>query len=261
MFERRRFMSVAAPMVGALALVALATPARAEPSPSDAAGVSTTISDSKARSAGAYWTKEQMLSARPAPVPKLSAKADAELRKNAKPQGRAGKVSGAASTQASPHKLAPRYGASAATWAGSATSAPATTSGKVFFVGANGLNYVCSGSTINSAGKTVVFTAGHCLSNGAGTWYNSKPWIFVPGYKNGVAPYGRWTARQLWTRPAWHNGGNRAEDIGAALMHPLKRHQGSSTVSAGKASNGTIRSPSISTNSATRSGHPSTASC
>jgi len=220
MFTRRKCISVVAPLVGALACVALMTPAQAKPPSPDPGGVSTSILNSKGRLAGTYWTKERMLSAKPVPVPKLSAKADADLRQQAKPQGPAGKVNGVAVAKTSTDKIGARSGASAETWWGSATSAPATTSGKVFFTGADGLNYVCSASTVNSAGKSVVFTAGHCLSNGAGTWYNSKPWIFVPGYKNGNAPYGQWYARQLWTRPAWHNGGNRAEDIGAALMYP-----------------------------------------
>lgn len=220
MFTRRKCMSLVAPIVGALACVVLTTPAEAKPSAPNAAGVSSSVAAGKTSLASTYWTKERMLSAKPVPVPKLSAKADAKLRVNAKPQGPAGKVSGTTRSKVSTQGLGARWGATAETWAGAATSAPATTSGKVFFTGADGLGYVCSGSTVNSAGKTLVFTAGHCVSNGAGVWYNSKPWVYVPGYNNGSAPYGYWYARQLWTRPAWHNGGNRAEDIGAALMWP-----------------------------------------
>jgi V8-like Glu-specific endopeptidase len=212
---------VVVPIVGALACLAVTIPAEAQPPAAEPAAVSTSISTSKVGSASNYWTKERMRSAKPMLVPRLNALAGAGLTQRTKPQGPAGQVDGAAVAT----KLGPRSGAGlsalAGTWAGPATSAPATTSGKIFFVGADGGNYVCSGSTVNSAGKTVVFTAGHCLSDGAGRWYNSKPWIFAPGYKNDVAPYGYWTARQLWTRPAFHNGGNRAEDIGAALMFPL----------------------------------------
>ena len=221
MSTRRKCLSVMAPIVGALACAALVAPAGAEPSAPDAAGVSTSMSKSQARMAGSYWTKERMLSAEPVPVPRFSARADAQLRQNARPQGSEGKIVGTPARKAGSQKALARYGSLAETWAGATTSAPATTSGKVFFTGADGLPYVCSGSTVNSAGKTLVLTAGHCVSNGAGRWYSARPWIFVPGYKNGVAPYGQWSARQLWTRPAWHNGANRAEDIGAALMSTL----------------------------------------
>jgi len=221
MFRRRKYFLVLVPIVGALAGVALTTPAEAKPAAPDGAGVSSSVSVSAARSASSYWSKERMLKAKPAPVLRLSAQANAELSQRARPQGPAGKVSGTTVTKSGGHRVGTRSGAAAETWWGSATSAPSTTSGKVFFRGADGPDYVCSGSTVNSAGKTLVLTAGHCVSNGAGTWYNSAAWIFVPGYKNGVAPYGRWSARQLWTRPAFHNGGNRTEDIGAALMFPI----------------------------------------
>jgi hypothetical protein len=220
--RKLKSLVVAVPLAGALVGAALAAaPAQAHPAPSTkpADGVSTQVGTDKSRLATGYWTRERMLSAKPVPVPKLDAKANAALTRNARPQGRAGKVSGAAAKVglgSATARLDP--GSNAASWTGPSSSAPATTSGKVFFTGAGGAPFVCSGSTINSGGKNLVFTAGHCVSNGAGGWYNSKPWIYVPGYNNGSAPYGQWYARQLWTRPAWHNGGNRAEDIGAAVM-------------------------------------------
>ena len=167
-----------------------------------------------------YWTKERMLSAKPAPVPKVDVATNANLTASAGPQGKPGKVDAAVPTARLSASSAPLAldASAAAPWTGPTGSAPATTSGKVFFVKADGGDYVCSGSTVNSKGKNLVLTAGHCVSDGAGTWYNSAPWIFVPGYANGDAPYGRWTAREIWTRPAWHNGGDRAEDIGAAVM-------------------------------------------
>jgi hypothetical protein len=172
-----------------------------------------------ARAATSYWTKQRMRSAIPVPVPKLDAAAAAKLRPTG-PQGRAGKVAPAAPRLAGGAALAPLAdpGASAASWAGSVWSPPATTSGKVFFVGSDGLNYVCSGSAINSNSKNVVFTAGHCVGR-FGKWFNVQPWIFVPGYNNGNAPFGQWSAQQLWTRSAWFYNDNRAEDIGAAVMN------------------------------------------
>ncbi|GAA0441648.1 peptidase [Actinoplanes capillaceus] len=216
MRRRLRSLFVAIPLTGALVGAALSAPAQADPAANAAIGVGVGAS---VRTAAGYWTTERMLNAKPVPVPELDAAANAKLSQQAGPQGRAGKVDGAAGSTRGPGPIQQLAdpGASAATWS-STSSPPGATSGKVFFVGADGGNYVCSGSTVNSGGKNLVFTAGHCVSNGSGTWYNSAPWTFVPGYNNGSAPYGRWTARQLWTRPAWHNGANRAEDIGAAVM-------------------------------------------
>jgi hypothetical protein len=112
----------------------------------------------------------------------------------------------------------PGFGSTAAPWYGSASSAPATTSGRVFFTGNDGLGYSCSGSTVNSAGKNLVFTAGHCVHpGGTGTWHAN--WVFIPGYNNGYAPYGTWSARQLWSWNLWTQNGDRAYDIGVAVMN------------------------------------------
>lgn len=173
------------------------------------------------RQATSYWTKSRMINAIPVPVsatPKGIAATDLTALSSG-PQGPAGKVGPAQSARGTATRatMLADPGATAKSWAGSVSAPPATTSGKVFFVGSDGLNYVCSGSTVNSAGKNVVFTAGHCVAR-FGQWYNLHPWIFVPGYKNGSAPYGQWSAQQLFTRTAWINGDNRAEDMGAAVM-------------------------------------------
>ncbi|MDI6097471.1 peptidase [Actinoplanes sp. NEAU-A12] len=220
MSRRLRSFILSIPLAGALVGAILAAPVQAGPPPSPAGAVGSSAVSVPAGAAASYWTKERMLAAKPVPVPRVDAATNAKLSEQAKPQGRAGKIDGAAALGQERHSVVPLVdpGATAATWAGSMSSPPGATSGKVFFVGADGLNYVCSGSTVNSGGKNLVFTAGHCVSNGSGIWYNSAPWTFVPGYNNGNAPHGQWTARQLWTRPAWHNGANRAEDIGAAVM-------------------------------------------
>jgi len=42
-----------------------------------------------------------------------------------------------------------------------------STAGKLFFTD-NGLNYVCSASTINNNYKNLIITAGHCVHSSAG---------------------------------------------------------------------------------------------
>jgi V8-like Glu-specific endopeptidase len=92
---------------------------------------------------------------------------------------------------------------------------PYSASGKVFFT-KGGLSYVCSGSTQKGS---AVLTAGHCVSNGRGTFHTR--WSFVPSYKNGARPFGTWYARRLATFSDWHTNGWRGRygrDVGYAIV-------------------------------------------
>lgn len=109
-------------------------------------------------------------------------------------------------------------------WGGSPNLPPATTTGKVFFTDHTGGHWVCSGSLVNSAGKDLVITAGHCVYGTAGgelprgeTWHSN--WVFAPDYSNGKAPFGFWSARQLWTMTNYVNNGDEQDDIGAAILN------------------------------------------
>lgn len=109
--------------------------------------------------------------------------------------------------------------------------APQRTHGKVFFT-LGGLNYVCSGTSVRSPSKSLVWTAGHCMygsDNLLGSEYASR-WVFVPAYRDGNTPYGRWPARELHAARGWRRSnqgcapggllgcGNVAKDFGAALV-------------------------------------------
>jgi V8-like Glu-specific endopeptidase len=91
---------------------------------------------------------------------------------------------------------------------------PYRTVGRVFYR-QNGVNYVCSGSSVVSKPNDVVFTAGHCLNDGSGTW--SKDVVFVPGWRPGKnhAPYGVFPAKTLWAPEGWVTQQLFAYDIGA----------------------------------------------
>jgi V8-like Glu-specific endopeptidase len=86
--------------------------------------------------------------------------------------------------------------------------------GKVFFKGADGKNYVCSGSSI---GNRAVLTAGHCVADGKGHWHTE--WVFCPAYKNGVSPYGVWKQSWVTTSPAWFKEGKFERDIGFSVVY------------------------------------------
>jgi hypothetical protein len=89
------------------------------------------------------------------------------------------------------------------------------TYGRVFFTD-DGIDYVCSGTAINSQNRSVVWTAGHCVNDGPGAFHTN--WMFIPAYRDGVRPYGTWTARELLTTNGWGQRGDISYDLGAAVM-------------------------------------------
>jgi len=81
------------------------------------------------------------------------------------------------------------------------TAYPYRSAGKLFFsIGTS--SYMCSASLIK---RGVVVTAAHCVANyGKSQFYNG--FQFVPGYRNGAAPYGTSTVHQVWVKTAYYNG-------------------------------------------------------
>ncbi|NER98354.1 MAG: trypsin-like serine protease [Symploca sp. SIO1B1] len=78
--------------------------------------------------------------------------------------------------------------------------------GKLFFTD-NGRNAVCSASVI---GPRIILTAGHCVHRGSGgsNGFFSN-FVFVPSYRDGTAPYRRWTWRSVVTTGEWASSNNR----------------------------------------------------
>lgn len=142
----------------------------------------------------AYWTPERMANAVPADVVR----------------------GGPASTQQGKPS-----GGGTATWTNGAVTWPATinityTNGKVYFTD-SGVNYVCSGTAVNSANQSVVWTAGHCVHDGPGDFHTN--WSFVPAYNSGKS-LGTWVAEQLYTTAGWAASGDFGVDLGAAVVPP-----------------------------------------
>jgi hypothetical protein len=59
------------------------------------------------------------------------------------------------------------------------------------------LPHECSGSVVHSPRHDLVLTAAHCIA-GTGLGYE-----FVPGYHDGLAPYGVWTVRRTYVNQLW----------------------------------------------------------
>jgi len=136
-----------------------------------------------------YWTSERMTQA-------LPAGSDAPRVPAAKPQKGGGGASPGVSTEI-PQPYPSAYG-------------------KVFFTSNSGVNYVCSGAAVISTNESVVWTAGHCVNEGPGAFY--KNFLFVPAYRDGTAPYGKFAATTLLTTSGWQLSGEWGVDVGAAIV-------------------------------------------
>ncbi len=131
--------------------------------------------------------------------------------------------------------IEPAYGANSTVWYNSPPPStnfqpknsllwPKRPIGKLFFK-ANGGNYVCSASSVTSKGpwgngnRQTVITAGHCCSDGNGTWYSD--WIFEPGHKNGIARLGSWPAGSATVFSSWHLNRDFSRDLCVLQIHPI----------------------------------------
>jgi hypothetical protein len=97
------------------------------------------------------------------------------------------------------------------------TTYPISTAGKLFFTPAGGGSAWCSANvTVGSSGVLdKIWTAGHCISDGAGSFHSG--WIFCPSYNaSGINP-----ARGCWrgdgfavVYTTWHTTNNWRYDYG-----------------------------------------------
>jgi hypothetical protein len=103
-----------------------------------------------------------------------------------------------------------------ASWTGGGLVA--RTTGRVFFT-MGGVDYACSGSTVSGASPSVVVTAAHCVSDGAGSW--AANWRFIPGYVAGRAPYGVYAAVTFYVARAWASGADEDDDVAFVVTRPV----------------------------------------
>jgi V8-like Glu-specific endopeptidase len=94
---------------------------------------------------------------------------------------------------------------------------PYSTIGVLFFTQKD-IDYRCSAAVV---GENALWTAGHCVHDGMGDqtgW--SENVVFIPAYKDGNEPYGRWIAENLYTRWYWFNNQDLRFDIGGVVLEP-----------------------------------------
>lgn len=81
---------------------------------------------------------------------------------------------------------------------------PWSTNGKLFGTVPGGGDYQCSATSVTSGvggNDRLVWTAGHCVTDGAGHWYTN--YRFCPGRLDGNSPVGCWSWLQVTTPNGW----------------------------------------------------------
>ncbi len=177
----------------------------------------------EAEALAAYWTPARMKAAKSKDISSKPGDAPQPRAQLAKPEGAPGSVAPSRTS------VAPKITVKAAKGIAPQYSQPnlpsnhptARTNGKIFFTYL-GSPYVCSGSIVDSEGKSLVWTAGHCLGE-KGVW--SENVVFVPAYSNEARPYGTWYAKNLTIPNDWFRNGNFAADVGAATMQANSGHR------------------------------------
>ncbi|MEV0731461.1 hypothetical protein [Polymorphospora sp. NPDC050346] len=181
--------------------------------------------EARARALAAYWTPERMRAARPAEERISDRAKEAAVTAPRQAAGKPVSIEPAAPDKA-PLTRTPAAGSATIssglgqTWEAnfSVGQATAQTVGKVFFT-INGSDYVCSGAVVNSSGRSLVWTAAHCLTE-RGKWFTN--WQFVPNYIPWInhSPFGYWNAFRGYVMHEYFiDNHNLAHDIGAAIVH------------------------------------------
>ncbi|GAA2206870.1 hypothetical protein GCM10009850_023280 [Nonomuraea monospora] len=167
-----------------------------------------------------YWTPERMRAARPLAAPAGAAKAATG---GATPYAAAEQVDVKPATSLARWEKVSAYDASAAaqqTWKSGGLIG--RTAGKVFGTGGNGKDFVASGTVVNSADGDIVLTVAHAMMDAEGRW--SSNLVFVPAYKNGAAPYGKFAARTMFIWSGYYKDGVRQPplDFGMLVVSKVK---------------------------------------
>lgn len=94
-----------------------------------------------------------------------------------------------------------------------------TTTGKVFFVGADGRPHWCSGTSMNSAQRNLVLTAAHCVYDTAGSATTLANWAFVPGYTDDALPWGLYVGKSAVAHHAFDTYTDHDYDYAFAVVY------------------------------------------
>jgi V8-like Glu-specific endopeptidase len=80
--------------------------------------------------------------------------------------------------------------------------------------------HFCTAGTVDSPNHNLIVTAAHCLHGGKDGDYIGDL-VFVPGYRDGKAPYGVWKVRRQLVDDRWRKSSDEDLDVGFAVLQPL----------------------------------------
>lgn len=78
----------------------------------------------------------------------------------------------------------------------------------------SGSPHTCTGSVVREPSRSVVLTAAHCVSG------DGRGLRFVPGYRDGTAPYGEWTVTAVYADPRWTASQDPHHDYAFLVVAP-----------------------------------------
>ena len=194
-------MNAPRPLTSGVAIAAVSLLATAAPAAAAPAGVAVHEPDQGAAAVRSYWTPERMRAAEPIEPPASVG---------------AGSVSEPAETAA----IAPDQETNPAL----DTVFPQRVHGRLFVV-LDGRDATCSATVVDSEGRDLIVTAGHCLvipgevSGGRGIIFASQV-AFVPAYRNDVRPFGTYVGTRFATPRVFAQSADIAFDFGAVELAP-----------------------------------------
>ncbi|MDQ1027468.1 V8-like Glu-specific endopeptidase [Streptomyces umbrinus] len=101
---------------------------------------------------------------------------------------------------------------------GVTTTAPVSAENARVGVLVRGGAHYCTASVVHSEGRDLIVTAAHCLT---GSGSGSGGIEFVPGYRDGRAPYGKWAVARTYVGDGWQ--GRQDEDSDVAFARVASR--------------------------------------
>ena len=103
------------------------------------------------------------------------------------------------------------------------TAVGTRTFGKIFMTWDGQDYWVCSGSAINSANESVMWTAAHCLYTQEEGWVQDL--VFAPAYRNGDTPYGTFPLVDAYIPAAYQAAESFGYDLAAVVLGANDRGQ------------------------------------
>ncbi|WP_328748499.1 trypsin-like peptidase domain-containing protein [Streptomyces sp. NBC_00285] len=76
----------------------------------------------------------------------------------------------------------------------------------------DGSHHYCTASVVHSPHRDLLITAAHCLGG------NRVDIVFVPGYRDGRAPYGKWKVGKRYLPAGWSQGYDEDSDVAFATV-------------------------------------------